>query len=80
MISTVVTSTVTTVTALGVSAALGVGALILAIIFLITKELTAQAKEGSRARRLSKFINVGIVPLMMVFLVIVSIKIMQALG
>lgn len=80
MISTVTTTTVTTVTmVMGLGAALGVVGVITLIAFLATKEL-ATAANGPRHKFLARCLNVGIVPLAMVFATIVAFKVAQILG
>jgi hypothetical protein len=79
MISTVTTSTVSTVTtATGMAASLGLIAVLVLVSFLVSKEL-AGATDHPRLRRLSRFLNVGIVPLLMVFVTIVGAKVVEAL-
>ena len=79
MISTVTVSSVTTVSALGVSAALGVLAVVALIAFLAAKELLS-ASPSSRFKLLGRSLNVGIVPLIMVFGVIAITKIVEVLS
>lgn len=71
MISTVTTSTVSTVTVAGSIAIIGV---IVLLFFLIQKELTS-ASDNERATRLSKILNVGIVPLLISFVLFVVSKV-----
>ena len=78
MTTTVTTTTVTTVTALGLTGALGIMATLVLITFLVCKEL-ASASAGERAIRWSRVLNVGIVPLLVAFAVIVAGKVAQVL-
>jgi hypothetical protein len=82
MITTVSTTTVTTVTAIaamGLTAALSVAATVLLLFFLSTKELAA-AKSSGFSLRISRFLSIGIVPLLMTFVVIMAIQIVQILS
>ncbi|MFC2026476.1 hypothetical protein ACFLUX_00680 [Chloroflexota bacterium] len=81
MITTVSTTTVTTVTAIaamGLTAALSIAATILLIFFLSTKELVA-ARGSETAVRISRFLSIGIVPLLITFAVITILQIAQIL-
>ena len=59
-------------------AALGAAAVLLLIVFLVTKEL-ATVSGGPRLKALSRYAGVGIVPLMMVFGMTVFARIMEVL-
>ena len=59
-------------------AALGAAAILLLIVFLVTKEL-ATASDGPRLKTLSRYVGVGIVPLIMVFGMTLFAKIMEVL-
>ena len=82
MITTVSTTTVTTVTAIaamGLTATLSLAATILLIFFLSTRELAA-AKGSATTLRISRFLSIGIVPLLLTFAVIIIIQIIQILS
>ncbi len=82
MITTVSTTTVTTITAIaamGLTATLSIAATILLIFFLSTKELAA-AKSSGTSLRISRYLSIGIVPLLLTFLVITVIQIAQMLS
>ncbi len=92
MISTVTTVTTTTTTtastvttAASFMAGLGLAATVALIVMLITKELAGAAAENSSACELSlpgaldRVLNVGIIPLLMVFVSIVFVKVMNVL-
>jgi hypothetical protein len=82
MITTVSTTTVTTVTAMatmGLAATLSLAATILLIFFLSTKELVA-AKGSVATMRISRFLSIGIVPLIVTFAIITIIQIIQILS
>ncbi len=82
MITTVSTTTVTTVTAIaamGLTATLSIAATVLLIFFLSTKELVAARGSGT-ALRISRFLGIGIVPLLITFSVITIIQIAQILS
>lgn len=77
MISTV-TTTVTTVAALAAGAALGALATILLIFLLASKEVvTADTRRPLRI--LGRNLNIGILPLLIIFTLIVAFKILEAL-
>lgn len=82
MITTVSITTVTTVTAIaamGLTATLSIAATVLLIFFLSTKELVAARGSGT-ALRISRFLGIGIVPLLITFSVITIIQIAQILS
>ncbi len=75
MITTIVTSTVTSVTAIsGFGMIPGLVAAIALVAFLCVKEL-ATANENSSHQSLAKFLDVGIVPLILAFTMIVIVTI-----
>ncbi len=79
MISTVTTTTVSTVTSTaGIAAGLGLIAVLALISFLVTKELSS-AGDSPRLQRLSRYLNVAIVPLLVVFTSIVASRVAQVL-
>ena len=82
MISTVTTSTITTVStiaALGLTATISAVAVITLIAFLTTKQL-AGASPSLSSQLTAKFLNVGILPMIMAFAVIVAVKIAEVLA
>ncbi len=77
MISTVTTTTVTTIVTLTTTgASLGALATILLITLLGTQEATAGNKRSS-LKVLRRYLNVGILPLLIVFLLIVCLKVTE---
>ena len=80
MISTTTTSVISTITSTaGIATGLGVIAVLALISFLITKELASSAGGSPRLERLSRFLNVAIVPLLVVFTSIVVSRVVEAL-
>lgn len=80
MITTTVTSTVTSVTTmLDFGMILGLVAVIALVGFLCVKELAA-ASENSSRRTLAKFLDVGIIPLIIACAVIVVVTVMEILA
>ncbi len=71
-------SSVTTIAALGMATALSVAAAITLIGLLTTKELVSMRGDGS-SQRIGRFLNVGITPLLMVFVAIVAITLVELL-
>ena len=80
MITTTVTSTVTTVTTMGfLGTILGLVAIIALIALLCAKEL-ASAQRSSLRQSLAKFLDTGIIPLIIVFAVTVSTHLIEILA
>ena len=82
MISTVTTSTVTTMTAiaaLGLTAAMSIATIVTLISFLSVKEL-AGASRSITLRLTARFLNVGIIPIIMAFAVIIVVKVAEILA
>ncbi len=73
MISTVTTSTVTTVAMAGSFALIGV---FVFFALLIQKEVTTTA-TGSRMKKLGRMLNLGIIPLLIAFILIVVTKVIE---
>lgn len=78
MISTVTTTTVSTVTSLALAGSLALVCIITLVALLIQKELMTSA-EGRLARVLSRALNIGIVPLLITFVLIVAVRMAEAL-
>ena len=79
MITTVTTvTTVTTIAALGITAAISIAAVTTLIAFLTTREL-ASTGDSPFPLRIAKFASVGILPLIIAFVAIVTIKIAEVL-
>ncbi len=79
MVSTVTSTTVTTVTLLGVSALLGLAAVLMLIGYLVIKELL-DASPVDRLRRIGRRLNVAVLPLLLVFAFIVGSRVADALS
>ena len=78
MISTVTTSTVSTITTVALAGSLALIGILVLLGLLIQKELFS-ASEGSRFKKLSQGLNIGIVPLLIAFLMIAASRIIQVL-
>ncbi len=79
MITTVTTvTTVTTMVALGLTTGIGMVAVVSLILFLTTKEL-ASGGGSNTSLRIARFLSVGLVPLIIAFAVIVTVKIAEML-
>jgi hypothetical protein len=63
---------------MGVTAALGVVTTIALIAFLVSKDIVASAPVGG-AVRWGRTLNIGLIPLLIAFSVIVAVKIAEAL-
>ena len=80
MISTVtITTTTVTTASIAMVAVLGIAAVVTLIALLVTKEL-ATATDGPRFKMLGRHLNVGIIPLLMVFSMIVVTKVVEVLS
>ena len=80
MITTVVTSTVTSVTAIaGFGMIPGLVAAIALVAFLCVKELAA-ANGSNSHQSLAKFLDVGIIPLIIAFTMIVIVTIVEIIA
>ena len=78
MISTV-TSTVTILTTSAIAGSLALVGVLVLIALLVQKELTT-ASDGSRFHQLSRILNIGILPFMIAFILIVVFKVLEALN
>ena len=77
MITTSTTAIITSITSMatiGLTATLGVAAVVSLIVFLTAKELAGTTSSGSPLR-IARFVNVGIFPLVIAFAVIVATQI-----
>jgi uncharacterized membrane protein len=77
MITTITTTTTTTLSTIGV-ASLALAAIVTLLVLLVKKELL-QASRHEGALRLSRVLNVAIVPLLIVFVITVVMKVIAAL-
>jgi hypothetical protein len=78
MVSTVTTSTVTTVTTVAIAGSVALIGICTLLALLVQKEL-ATATESRFARALSRALNIGIVPLLVSFVLVVAVKVAEAL-
>jgi hypothetical protein len=78
MISTVTTSTVSTVTTVAFAGSLMLVGIFVFFALLFQKEVTTTA-TGNRMKRLGQALNVGIIPLLIVFILIVVTKVIEIL-
>ena len=79
MVSTVTTTTVTTVTLFGISALLGLAAVLMLISYLSAKEILG-AFPNHRLQLVARRLNVAVVPLLLVLAAIVGTKILDAMA
>ena len=63
---------------MGLTAVIGIVAIVSLIAFLVLKELVSANSSGS-SLRIGKFVNVGIWPLVIVFGVFITIRIAEVL-
>jgi hypothetical protein len=78
MISTVTTSTVSLLALSTIAGSLALIAIIVLIILLVQKELASSA-TGSRPKTMSRLLNIGIIPLLIAFALIVVSRVMDVL-
>ena len=78
MISTVTTSTVSILSTVTLAGSLALIGVLLLISLLVQKEL-ATATEGARLQKLSRALNIGIVPLLFAFVLSVVFKVAEVL-
>lgn len=78
MISTVTTSTVSTITTAALAGSLALIGILVLLSLLIQKELIS-SNSNERLQNLNKALQIGIVPLLVAFIVIVITKIAAAL-
>jgi hypothetical protein len=74
VISTVTTSTVSTISSLAIAGSVALIAILVLLFLLIQKELASTA-TGTRFKTLSKVLNIGIIPLLMAFAVVVITRV-----
>ncbi len=79
MVSTVTTTTVTTVTLFGISALLGLAAVLMLISYLVTKEMLS-ASSNRRLQLIGRRLNIAVVPLLLVFATIVGSRVADVLA
>jgi hypothetical protein len=77
MISTVTLSTVSTVTNAALAGSVALIGILLLLILLVQKELATAA--GGRFQNLARVLNVGIIPLLFAFILIVASKVLAVL-
>ena len=75
---TTVTTTTTTVVTTAAAASLALIAILTLIALLIQKEIIG-GLDSARAQRISRALNIAIVPLVLVFVVTVAIKVADVL-
>jgi hypothetical protein len=78
MISTVTTSTVTTLTNVSLAGTLGLIGVVFLLTLLVQKEIST-TMSGKKMERWSRALNIGIPPLLIVFVTIVIARIALAL-
>ena len=79
MISTVTTSTISTITTSVIAGSLALIGILLLLTLLINKELLSAAQQ-ERLKKLSKALNIGIIPLLIAFALIVVVRVMEVLN
>ena len=79
MVSTVTSTTVTTVTLFGISAVLGLAAVLMLISYLVAREML-EATSHRRLRLISRRLNVAVLPLLLVFVTIVGSRVADVLS
>ena len=78
VVSTVTTTTISTVTTLSLAGSFALAAIITLLVLLIQKEVTTASRQRV-ARAFGRVLNIGIIPLLVVFVFIVAVKVVEAL-
>ena len=78
MISTVTTSTVSTVTTATLAGSVALIGILVLLVLLVQKELASAAK-GTRFQTLTRVLNIGIVPLLIAFGMVVFSRVTEIL-
>ena len=78
MISTVTTSTVSTITTAAIASSVALIGILVLLLLLIQKEM-ASAASGTRMKTLTRALNIGIVPLLMAYVLVVAVKVVEIL-
>ena len=78
MISTVTTSTVSTITSIALAGSIALIGILLLLILLIQKEIITSSNKVN-LQRLSRALNVGIIPLLVAFFMTAVVKVVQVL-
>jgi hypothetical protein len=76
MISTVTTSVITTVSTVAMAGSVTLIGIFVLLSLLIQKEL-ASSSDNPRHKKLSRLLNLGIIPLLIVFVITVGVKIAE---
>ena len=79
MISTVTTSTVTILTTSAIAGSLALIGILVLIVLLVQKELTT-VSNNSRIKQLNRVVNIGILPFLIAFVLIVIFKVIEVLN
>ena len=79
MISTVTTSTITILTTSAIAGSLALVGVLVLIALLVQKEVIS-ASTDSRFHKLSRIVNIGILPFLIAFVLIVVFKVIEALN
>jgi hypothetical protein len=78
MISTVTTSTVSTVTTAALAGSVALVGIIVLLVLVVQKEFSG-ASQGGRFQRLEQALLIGIVPLVIAFVVVVTTRVIDSL-
>ena len=78
MVSTVTATTISTVTTVAIAGSLALISILTLLTLLVQKELTTPAR-GRLSRALGRILNIGIVPLLIVFAWIVAARVVEVL-
>ena len=78
MTSTVTTSTVSTVTTVALAGTLALLTIVALLLLLIQKEIVSTAAD-SRLQALGKALNIAIIPLLLSFVFIATVKVIEVL-
>ncbi|MGD2027627.1 MAG: hypothetical protein PVI99_07410 [Anaerolineales bacterium] len=79
MISTITTSTISTITTAGLAGSFAFIGVVVLLALLIQKEV-ASGSASPRLKRLSKVLNISIVPMLIAFILIVIFRVSEVLN
>jgi hypothetical protein len=76
VISTVTTSTVSTITTVALAGSVALIGILVLLALLVQKEIAGSDERG-RYQRLGRALNIGIIPLLFAFILIVVVKVIE---
>ncbi len=78
MIAIITSSTVTTLSSVALAGTFGLIAILALLSLMLQKEMV-NTVDSNRYRKLSQTLNIGIIPLLIIFVLIVAVKVIDVL-